>query len=159
MARPTKLTPDVQQTLALALGEGATVEHACAFAGIAPRTFYHWMERGENGEEAFVQFVQITTRARGRGIVTDLSTISKAVQAGDWRAAAWRLQHRYPQDYGAKLKISGDADNPLRVLHTMPHEQLDARILQLWRQCGYDGGPAAVPAATSETTPEDLLKA
>lgn len=90
--------------------------------------------------------------------MTDLSTISKAVLAGDWRAAAWRLQHRYPQDYGAKLKISGDADNPLRVLHTMPQEQLDVRILQLWRQCGYDARPAAVPAATSETTPEDLLE-
>jgi hypothetical protein len=157
MARPTKLTHDVQQTLAFALGEGATVEHACEFAGIAPRTFYNWMERGEHGEEEFVQFVQIATRARGRGVVTDLSTISKAVQAGDWRAAAWRLQHRYPQDYGAKLKIAGDADHPLRVLHTMPQEQLDARILQLWRQCGYDRGPEAEPETTSDTTPQDRL--
>jgi len=38
----------------------------------------------------------------------------------------------------------------------MAQEQLDARILQLWRQCGYDARPAAFPATTSETTPEDL---
>ncbi len=156
MGRPTKLNSDVQQTLAFALGEGATVEHACEFAGIAPRTFYNWIERGENGEEEFLQFVQTTTRARGQGIVTNLRTISKASEAGDWRAAAWRLAHCYPAEYGRKVKIQGDQDTPLRGFHEMAQEQLDARILQLWRQCGYDARPAAFPATTSETTPEDL---
>jgi hypothetical protein len=146
MGRPSKLTPDVQQTLVFALSEGATIEHACDYAGIDPKTFYNWMQRGESGEdEAYFQFFQTITRARGRGIVTDLSTISKAVLAGDWHAAAWRLQHRYPQDYGAKLKISGDADNPLTVLHALPDADLDALITRRLREAGYDGGHAALP--------------
>src|SRR6185295_15668449 len=106
----TKLTPAVQQTLVFALTEGASIAHACDYAGIAPATYHAWITRGEAGEEAFLDFLESVTRARGQGVVTDLLTISHAVRAGDWHAAAWRLQHRYPQDYGANLKISGDAD-------------------------------------------------
>lgn len=159
MARPTKLTPEVLTTLVCALSEGATVEHACDYAGINPDTFYTWLKRGQEGaegDEAFSEFSDTITRARGRGVVTDLATITKAVQAGNWRAAAWRLAHRYPAEYGRKVQIQGDAENPLRVLHTMPQEQLEAKIAQLLRECGYDGGPAVCPLPTSEMTPDDL---
>ena len=159
MSRPTKLTPDVQQTLVFALSEGATIEHACDYAGINPDTFYAWMQRGAAGEAEFSEFSESVTRARGRGVVTDLSTISKAGLAGDWKAAAWRLQHRYPAEYGAKLKISGDADHPLRVLHELPQAELDARITHLLRQTGYSGGHAALPegaAPGNESSPDGL---
>jgi hypothetical protein len=145
MTRPTKLTADVQTTLVFALSEGATVEHACDYAGIHKDTFYEWLKRAEAGEAEFSDFSDAITRARGRGIVTDLSTISKAVLAGDWKAAAWRLQHRYPKDYGAKLQIAGDAENPLTVLHALPDADLDALITRRLREAGYDGGHAALP--------------
>jgi hypothetical protein len=154
MGRPTKLTPAVLTTLVFALSEGATIEHACDYAAIAPSTFYEWMKRGEGGDPEFLEFLETITRARGRGIVTDLSTISKAVLAGDWKAAAWRLEHRYPAEYGKKVQVRGDADNPLTVLHRMPQEQLEAKIAQLLEQCGYaprDEGTAALPAPTEET--------
>jgi len=156
MGRLTKLTSHVQTTLVAALSEGASIPHACEYAGIQPQTYYNWMRRSAAGEAEFAEFAESMTRARGRGVLTDLLAISDAVRAHDWRAAAWRLQHRYPQDYGAKLTIQGDADHPLRVYHAMPQEQLDARIQQLWHQCGYDHGPEAVPATTSDTTPADL---
>jgi hypothetical protein len=156
MGRLTKLTSHVQTTLVAALSEGASIPHACEYAGIQPQTYYNWIRRGAAGEADFAEFAESMTRARGRGVLTDLLAISDAVRAHDWRAAAWRLQHRYPAEYGAKLTIQGDADHPLRVYHAMPQEQLDARIQQLWHQCGYDHGPEAVPATTSDTTPEDL---
>jgi hypothetical protein len=142
MSRPTKLTLDVQTTLVFALSEGATLEHACDYAGIDPATFHRWMQRGAEGDPEFCEFCDTVTRARGRGIVTDLSTISKAVLAGDWKAAAWRLEHRYPAAYGKKLTLAGDADNPVTLLHAMPQADLDALITRLLRQTGYAGGPA-----------------
>ena len=148
MPRPTKLTPDVQYTLVFALQEGATVEHACDYAGIHKDTFYTWLKRAEAGEAEFADFADAITRARGQGVVTDLSTISKAVLAGDWKAAAWRLEHRYPQEYGKKVQVQGDKDNPLKVIHEMPAEQLEAKITALLAECGY----AALPAAPD--TPE-----
>ena len=147
MARPTKLTPDVQQDLVYALTEGASIEHACDYAGINPDTYYTWLKRGEAGEPEFSEFSETITRARGRGVVHDLRTITDAVQAGNWKAAAWRLQHRYPQEYGAKLKIQGDAENPLRVIQEMPQEQLSAKIAQLLAQLGYVSAPAAEPTS------------
>jgi hypothetical protein len=144
MPRPTKLTPEVQRTLTFALQEGASIAHACDYAGIDEATYHRWMQRGEeaaDGDELFCEFCDAVTRARGHGIVTDLCAISDAVRAHDWHAAAWRLQHRYPQEYGAKVQLSGDAANPLRVLHDLPQAELDARIAALLAQTGY--GPAA----------------
>ena len=145
MPRPTKLTADVQRTLVFALQEGATVEHACDYAGIHKDTFYEWLKRGDAGEPAYADFSDAVTRARGQGVVTDLLTISNAVRAGDWKASAWRLQHRYPQEYGAKLKIQGDADHPLRVLQEMPQEHLEAKITQLLAHLGYIQTPPETP--------------
>ncbi len=156
MGRLTKLTSHVQTTLVAALSEGASIPHACEYAGIQPQTYYNWMRRSAAGEAEFAEFAESMTRARGRGVLTDLLAISDAVRAHDWRAAAWRLQHRYPQDYGAKLKISGDPDHPLLPLRDLPQEQLEAKITQLLHQCGYTGGPAALPAPTLDTAPEDL---
>src|SRR5712691_11836582 len=156
MGRLTKLTSHVQTTLVAALSEGASIPHACEYAGIQPQTYYNWMRRGAAGEGEFAEFAESMTRARGQGVLTDLCAISDAVRAHDWRAAAWRLQHRYPAEYGAKLQLSGDPDHPLLPLRDLPQEQLEARIQQLWHQCGYDHGPGAVPETTSHTTPEAL---
>jgi len=52
------------------------------------------------------------------------------------------LEHRYPAEYGKKIKVQGDADHPLPVLHTLPQEQLEAKIQQLLAQLGYGGTPA-----------------
>jgi hypothetical protein len=142
MARPTKLTDVLQHTLVFALQEGASIEHACDYAGIAPSTYYEWLQRAAAGEDLFLEFGEAVTRARGHGIVTDLCAISDAVRAHDWHAAAWRLQHRYPAEYGAKVQISGDEANPLRVLHDLPQDQLDARIQALLAQTGYGLVPA-----------------
>ncbi len=142
MSRPTKLSDAVVRTLTFALGEGASVEHACDYAGIHKDTFYAWLKRGEAGEEEFSDFADAVTRARGHGIVTDLCAISDAVRAHDWHAAAWRLQHRYPAEYGAKLKISGDDESPLRVLHDLPQAELEARIKALLAETGYSAASA-----------------
>ena len=56
MGRPSKLTAAVESTLACALGEGATVEHACDFAGIDKQTYYNWLKRGEAGSLSMSTF-------------------------------------------------------------------------------------------------------
>ncbi len=142
MPRPTKLSDGVQRTLTFALQEGASIAHACDYAGIAEATYHGWLKRGEAGEEGFVEFLEAVTRARGQGVVTDLLAISDAVRAHDWHAAAWRLQHRYPAEYGAKVQVSGDPANPLTVLHDLPQVELDARIQALLAATGYSAAPA-----------------
>lgn len=144
MARALKLTPAVSKALLDALRMGATQRLACQYAGISEDTLARWRDLGSRGRAPYADFAEAFTRAQGTLAVALLAKI-EAAATDDWRAAAWKLQHRFPKDYGLKVELTGDADNPVQVLHAMPQDQLDARITQLLRQCGYDGGQNALP--------------
>ncbi len=103
--RPTKFTPKVQETLTKFIELGATYEDACACAGITYRTFRNWMSQGqqesEPGQESgkFFKFFQAIKRAEGR-LVFRLMAQIEAAATDDWKAAAWKLERRYPDRYG-----------------------------------------------------------
>lgn len=46
MARTTKLTPKVSQTICDAIGEGISLEGAAELANVSPSTAYDWLSRG-----------------------------------------------------------------------------------------------------------------
>jgi len=101
VGRPSKLTEHVKERLVEALQKGAYKDDACHYAGIHKSTFYRWFEKGEaqnTGE--FRDFCDVIRRAEAEGIMVDLSTIYEAVKKGDWRAAAWKLEHKEPAKYG-----------------------------------------------------------
>lgn len=110
--RPTLLTDAVQEKIEQAMRAGNYLETAAAFAGISARLVRMWLARGaaaqrrdEQGlgvapeDQGFLRFFQAVEEARAMGEVRDVARI---VQAGerDWRAAAWRLQHRHPDRWG-----------------------------------------------------------
>lgn len=47
MARPTKLTPEVQENICNWLKLGYYQEDAAIMAGISPSTYYEWMKKGD----------------------------------------------------------------------------------------------------------------
>ncbi len=104
--RPTKFTPKVRETLAKYIELGATYEDACACAGISSRTFRTWMRLGRQESEAeqeegdFCSFFRAIRQAEGRLVFRLLAKIEEAATAGLWRAAAWKLERRFPERYG-----------------------------------------------------------
>lgn len=46
MARPTKLTPELQERIMAYLNSAVTIETACAACGIAARTYRAWLQHG-----------------------------------------------------------------------------------------------------------------
>ena len=48
MARPSKLTPEVQENICNWLKLGYYQEDAAIMAGISPSTYYEWMKKGES---------------------------------------------------------------------------------------------------------------
>ena len=52
---------------------------------------------------------------------------------------------QYLQPKLRSVQLTGDADNPLRHLHELPQDQLDARITRLLRDCGYAGDHEGLP--------------
>lgn len=109
MARPTKLTPDVQQRICDAVGIGATYEHAAAYGGVAYETFNGWRKR-------YVQFSEALKAAEGRAVVGWLAKIEKAASDGTWQAAAWKLERRYPTIYGRTVQQIEQGDEPHKIL-------------------------------------------
>ena len=60
-----------------------------------------------------------------------LNFIEKAAEAGEWQAAAWKLERRYPDTYGRKTRIekTGPGGGPEQVEHSvkvyLPHNGRD----------------------------------
>lgn len=104
MARKCKLTPAVQEQIVQALHVGATHEIACGYAGINPDTFYAWMRKGAEGRAPFSEFSEAVQKAEQQAVVGWLATIEQAARAGHWQAAAWKLERRYPKDYGRTVQ-------------------------------------------------------
>lgn len=137
--RKTKLTPEVQAAIVQALGVGATREHAYQYAGISHETFYNWMEKGEAGKPPYVEFFDAVKNTEAKAVVGWLAHIETAARAGNWQAAAWKLERRYPKMFGRGLADADAAPPPdIHVhIHTA-RERLRTRLEHLAQRHGED---------------------
>ena len=93
MGRPSKYNEANAKKITDAVRVGATYKLACSYAGISDETFANWRKRYPEFEQALVE-------AEGGAVVKWLALIDKAAQDGTWQAAAWKLERRYPREYG-----------------------------------------------------------
>jgi len=107
MARPSKYTPPTVERLCQAIRLGATYALAAKSAGVSYQTFNVWREQKPEFSEAL-------EKAEGDAAVTWLEKIEQAATSGEWQAAAWKLERRYPRDYGRRLQeVSGPDGGPI----------------------------------------------
>lgn len=110
MARPTKLTPELQATVVLAIRSGSYAEVAAVYAGIDESTYYRWMARGQAeldrvserkgrkmraSEAPFCEFCKAVTEASASAEVQAAAIVINSAKK-DWKAAAWYLERRNP---------------------------------------------------------------
>lgn len=142
MPRPTKLTPDTQAKIEQAIKLGATYELAAQYAGIHYDTFNNWRKRGEaelkrregnvkadtklwNQEQPFVELYEAVKKAEGLAVVGWLAKIEAAANDGNWQAAAWKLERRYPSDYNRnRVEHTGKDGGVIETKHTVTFENL-----------------------------------
>jgi len=96
IGRPLKYTAERAQKVIQAIQMGASYKLAAAFASISEDTLSRWRARSAD-------FADTLARAEGSAAVKWLAIIDHAADA-DWRAAAWKLERRYPQDYGRTVQ-------------------------------------------------------
>lgn len=115
--RPSKLTEATVTKLEQAIALGATYEDACRYAGINYETFRRWMRRGERASRGeFRAFVERIRDAEARATIGWLAKIEQAANNGSWKAAAWKLERRYPERYGRqRVEVSGPEGAPVPV--------------------------------------------
>ena len=132
--RPTKLTPETHARIVQAIQAGNYIETAAAYAGISKNTLYEWLRRGarekerlasnrrarpQKAEQPYLEFADAVEKALAEAEVRDVVTVLKAADAGQWQAAAWRLERKFPERWGYKVKmqqeISGPEGKPVQV--------------------------------------------
>jgi hypothetical protein len=102
--RPTKLTPELHTRFIEALRSCEYVELACAIVGVDKRTVYEWIKLGAKGESPeHVAFRHAVKEARAQAAAQQLAHIAKAAGAGEWTAAAWRLERSFPHLFGRNV--------------------------------------------------------
>ncbi len=119
MPRKTKLTPALQATFVQALSVGATHKLACEYAGITQETFYAWLRLALKGKAPYSAFSEAITRAQGSVAISWLAKI-EAAGADDWRAIAWKLERRFPEEYGRtiqRIEHDGVDGKPIEILY------------------------------------------
>jgi hypothetical protein len=119
--RPSKFTPEIQQTIIRTLASGVGLETCAAIAGITAPTLAAWIKRGEEDQAAgigsdWVDFLGGVTRARAQVRATLAAQIRKAAADGDWRAGAWMLERLDPKDFGQQAAtVQHDYTGDVRV--------------------------------------------
>ena len=114
-ARPTKLTPDVQELIVVGINAGLTFRLSCGLAGVNPATFYRWLEKGETAKSgAFREFCDTVSRAKADSALRLVSQIMLQAPT-DWRAAAFLLERRFPDDYGKRSEVTGKDGGPVKT--------------------------------------------
>jgi len=85
---------------------GATYELAAKYAGISIDTFQRWRERALTAKEGtpLAQLRDRLRQAEGRAAIGWLAKIEKAATEGNWQAASWKLERRYPEMYGRTMQ-------------------------------------------------------
>jgi transposase len=101
MARPSKYSPETVKKIEEALEAGATYKLAAAYAGIHFDTFNDWRQR-------FPEFSDLVKSAEAKAAVGWLEQIEQAARDGHWQAAAWKLERRYPDEWGRKDRLELD---------------------------------------------------
>ena len=120
VGRKPKLTPELRQKLVDALLAGNYIDTACSYAGIAPATYYDWMQQAErkNAKPEILEFSEAVKRARAEAEVRNVSFINTAAKdPKHWTAAAWFLERSYPTKWGRqqKVELTGAGGGPLEI--------------------------------------------
>jgi hypothetical protein len=100
VGRPSKLTESRMEKLIEALRSGSYRIDACRAAGVHYNTLLAWEKKGESRTSGeYVEFLEALRRAEAEAVVSSVEVITKAATDGDWRAAAWFLEHKYPNNW------------------------------------------------------------
>jgi transposase-like protein len=113
MARPTKLTPEVEAALLDAIDAGVSYALAARSAGIAESTLDTWRRRGERlPSSPHGAFLTRLKRAEALAAVRWCRRLDGLPT--NWQAMAWKLERRHPDDFGQKKDDT--AEKVLRML-------------------------------------------
>lgn len=111
MPKP-KCTPElIRRAVKLKKG-GANNQDIAKAVGIAESTFYRWTNTPTSERQRELSEELKKAEADYKNALQGI--IAKAAQERDWKAAAWLLERKYPDEYGRKY-ITASVDGNVKV--------------------------------------------
>lgn len=101
-----KLTPELAEEAIKLVKGGASNADVIAWLGVAETSFYKWLRDPQN--DAQRQLAQGMKKAEAERKLWHLQRIHDAARSGDWKASAWYLERRYPNEYARTQRITGE---------------------------------------------------
>ena len=125
--RKLKINDHMIEAFLGAIKVGAPIKSACGCAGISETTFYKWMQWADSDRKdapMYAQFREDIKKAQGQAAQRWLAIIEKAAMAGSWQAAAWKLERKYPHEFGNRTHLSmGTGEKPISINYHLIDEQ------------------------------------
>ncbi len=122
MPAPTKFTPETVNTILAGVRAGLPYRLAAEAAGIHSDTFNEWRQgrfpRGAD-KDLKAAFSDQLTRAKGESALRLAGLISRAA-TDDWRAGAWLLERRWPEDFARDASLYQRLDQLEQVAGITP---------------------------------------
>jgi hypothetical protein len=113
--RPSKYTDETVARVVEGIKLGLTYELAASYAGISWDTFDRW-RKGK------ADFALRISEAEGKGAALNMARINKEAQEGEWRAAAWIMEHRHGYASSADLTLKGDFTHTVNLKGVDPED-------------------------------------
>jgi transposase len=93
----SKYNQGMLDTLVEILSNGVTITAACGYVGIDRKTYYNWMNKHPEFATA-INAVRFQLEAR---LLARIEEHGKK----DWKANAWILERKYPEDWSLKREV------------------------------------------------------
>ena len=134
MARPCKLTSELQQRIGDNIALGLTYSLAAEAAGITYKTFNLWMQRGQTEKSGkYYLFYKYIQKCNADAAKKLLERLNEAVDAGNCQVCMWILERRFSEDFGRreyrKMNIVSENINENVELTVTEGDQIRKQIL------------------------------
>ena len=100
-----RLTPALRKQILEMISNGVPMSTAAVANGVPKRTFFEWAAkgRGDDAVEPYRSFAVEVDKAQETWAARTVSRVDAASEK-DWRAGAWLLERRRPDEFGDPAK-------------------------------------------------------
>lgn len=152
VGRPSRFNAEVLEVICKGVKLGLSYERAAENAGVSRSVLHRWIAADNAGKAQYRGVCDALAKARAEGETRLLARVIKAGEE-DWRAAAWILERRHPENYARmeRREITGRDGGPVQM-------EISSWV-DLVRQATRDGAPDAERDArlVPDSTPEPSL--
>jgi len=115
IGRPPCFSEEAAERVLEAVRLGLPYKQAARYGGVSYSTLNRWRQAGqcEDGPEHLREFWRQLEEANGEAALRLLGRIDEAAAEGDWKAASWILERRFPRMWGKNVDRHSDPLEPL----------------------------------------------